>query len=78
MQKIVANGNAPPCAAAQKEWVGGGGVVRKFHDYNQNGVQDRRTAHQLEHHRTEPDGTFSEISLGAGGSRTLAVALDKT
>ncbi|MCB0057382.1 MAG: hypothetical protein KDE45_10160 [Caldilineaceae bacterium] len=83
VQKIVANGNAPHQlrAAAQKEWVGGGSiVVRKFHDYNQNGVQDpgEPLINWNIKYRTEPDGTFSEVSLGTGGSRTLAVALDKT
>lgn len=83
VQKIVANGNAPHQlrAAAQKEWVGGGSiVVRKFHDYNQNGVQDpgEPLINWNIEYRTEPDGTFSEISLGADGSSTLAVALDRT
>jgi hypothetical protein len=83
VQKIVASGNVPyPLrAAAQKEWVGGGSiVVRKFHDYNQNGVQDpgEPLIDWNIKYRAEPDGTFREVSLGAGGSRTLAVALDKT
>ena len=83
VQKIVANGNAPHQlrAAAQKEWVGGGSiVVRKFHDFNQNGVQDpgEPLINWNIKYRTEPDGTFSEVSLGAGGSRALAVSLDRT